>query len=152
MSDEAGTVRLARRFASAARPGELLILEGDLGAGKTCFVRGLARALGVPEEYPVASPTFALVHDYPDANPPLLHADLYRLGSPDELVELGLFEAVEGGAFACIEWGERFAADLGAIALLRIGTPDPVGAPQSRTFRLEPLAPGAHRYVAALAE
>lgn len=117
LPDEAATARLGQILCDVLEPGELLVLEGDLGAGKTFLVRAMARALGVPEEVPVTSPTFALVHDYPDADPPLVHADLYRLGDPDELFELGLLEQIGGGAIVVVEWGERFEAILGAPAL-----------------------------------
>ncbi|HJK92294.1 MAG TPA: tRNA (adenosine(37)-N6)-threonylcarbamoyltransferase complex ATPase subunit type 1 TsaE, partial [Polyangiaceae bacterium LLY-WYZ-15_(1-7)] len=109
VADEAGTIALARRTAAALRPGDLLLLEGDLGAGKTFFVRALARALGVPEDEPVQSPTFALVHHYPDATPPLVHADVYRLPDPGELVYTDLPEALqEGEAIVVVEWGTAF--------------------------------------------
>src|SRR5687767_12206225 len=83
--------RLGELLASAARPGDLLVLEGDLGAGKTFLVRSIARALGVPSRKPVTSPTFTLVHEHA-ARIPIVHADLYRLADGDELVELGLSE------------------------------------------------------------
>jgi tRNA threonylcarbamoyladenosine biosynthesis protein TsaE len=110
------TRRLAALLGAALTPGDLVVLEGDLGAGKTFLVRGIARALGVPSKVRVTSPTFALVHEHA-ARLPLLHADLYRLGSPDELVELGLSERIGRDAVVLVEWGDRFATALGSEGL-----------------------------------
>ncbi|MBX3246150.1 MAG: tRNA (adenosine(37)-N6)-threonylcarbamoyltransferase complex ATPase subunit type 1 TsaE [Myxococcales bacterium] len=133
--DEAATIRLARALAAALQPGDLVLLEGGLGAGKTFFVGALARALGVPDEIPIQSPTFALVHEYPEASPPLVHADLYRLGDADELDYLDLGDALRSGAaIVCVEWGERFVDALGAPALTLRLTPT---GPTSRALDLE---------------
>lgn len=110
------TRRLAALLGAALTPGDLVVLEGDLGAGKTFLVRGICRALGVPSSVRVTSPTFALVHEH-SARWPLLHADLYRLGSPDELVELGLGERIGRDAVVLVEWGDRFATELGGEGL-----------------------------------
>lgn len=106
--DEEGTREAGRRLASLLSPGDLVLLEGDLGSGKTVFVRGLAGGVGAdPGE--VASPTFALVHEYGPAAEParLAHADLYRLedeASRRTLAELGLEELRAQGAVLAIEW------------------------------------------------
>ncbi len=128
VADEAGTREVARALAARLRDGETVLLEGDLGAGKTAFAREVAHGLGVPEEEPVASPTFALVHEY--AIPPgpggrgerlLLHADLYRLSHPDEILELGLEGVIGVSAVALVEWGERFADAIpGVVATVRL--------------------------------
>ncbi len=97
---------LARRLASVLRSGDVVFLEGPLGAGKTFFVRAACRALGVPERLPVQSPTFALVHVH-DGRLPIVHADLYRLTGADELDELGLTEQL-ADAVGFVEWGLRF--------------------------------------------
>ncbi len=97
-ADFAGTV-LAR-----LAPGAVLALHGDLGSGKTCFVRGLAAALHLA--VPVTSPTFTLIHEYP-SYPPLYHMDLYRLSGPDALDALGLDDYLEGGGITVIEWADR---------------------------------------------
>jgi tRNA threonylcarbamoyladenosine biosynthesis protein TsaE len=110
------TRRLASALGGALLPGDLLVLEGDLGAGKTFLVRGIARALGVPSKKPITSPTFALVHEH-TARIPIVHADLYRLGESDEIVELGLVDRIGTEAVVLIEWGERFAEELGGQGL-----------------------------------
>lgn len=117
--DEGATVRVAEALAAELRGGEVILLEGGLGAGKTFFVRALARALGLPEAVPVTSPTFALVHEYPETEPPLLHADLYRLGDGGELLELDLAERLGAPPWVvAIEWGAAFEEALGAVDLL----------------------------------
>lgn len=111
----AETEAAAARLAAHLRPGDLLLLVGPLGAGKTTFVRGLARGLGVAGD--VMSPTFQLVRLYPGPLP-LAHADLYRLGSSAELGDLGLDDLLDAGVVA-IEWGDRLAAAEG-VASVRI--------------------------------
>lgn len=106
------TRRLGAAIAASLTPGDLVLLEGELGAGKTFLVRAIARGLGVPSSVPVTSPTFTLVHEHA-ARVPLLHADLYRLGDADELVELGITERIGRDAVLLVEWGDRFADALG---------------------------------------
>jgi tRNA threonylcarbamoyladenosine biosynthesis protein TsaE len=110
------TLKLARRVANLLAPGDLVVLEGPLGAGKTFFVRGLARALGLPAEVRVTSPTFALVQDF-DVRPRLVHADLYRLDRPDQVRDLGLDDERRQGAVLVVEWGHSFSEALGGDAL-----------------------------------
>ncbi|MFM2417172.1 MAG: hypothetical protein RL385_1895 [Pseudomonadota bacterium] len=110
------TRQLGLTLSRIVEPGDLLILEGDLGAGKTFLVRAIARGLGIPESTPIQSPTFALVHEHTAGRIPLVHADLYRLGAIDELVELGLAERLED-AVVIVEWGDRFAAALGGCGV-----------------------------------
>jgi tRNA threonylcarbamoyladenosine biosynthesis protein TsaE len=97
---------LGERLGRALRAGDVVALVGPLGAGKTTFVQGLARGLGVAPERHVASPTFALVNEHP-GRVPLVHADLYRIASRAELPELGLDDAFDRAAVA-IEWLDRF--------------------------------------------
>jgi len=105
-SGEAETAAAGAGLAPVLRTGDVVLLSGELGAGKTAFVRGLARALGVPEE-DVTSPTFTLVQEYRAPHVVLFHVDLYRL-SPREVEDLGLDEMMEEGILA-IEWPERWA-------------------------------------------
>ncbi|MGC4020336.1 MAG: tRNA (adenosine(37)-N6)-threonylcarbamoyltransferase complex ATPase subunit type 1 TsaE [Muricomes sp.] len=117
IEEEADTLALSARIAAACEGGELLILEGELGAGKTFFAGGFCRALGHDPEEPVVSPTFGLVIAY-DTVPPIEHADLYRLTRGEEVRELGLVERRDAGAILLVEWGERFRRELGDDALL----------------------------------
>ncbi|MFT3773835.1 MAG: tRNA (adenosine(37)-N6)-threonylcarbamoyltransferase complex ATPase subunit type 1 TsaE [Minicystis sp.] len=111
------TIHLAERLAPALQPGDLVVLEGDLGAGKTFFSRALCRALGVPPSIPVTSPTFTIVHEY-DGRLPIRHADLYRLHGPEELAPLGLREQRAEGALLLVEWGTPYVDALGGDALV----------------------------------
>lgn len=102
---EAAMERLGQALASFLRPGDCLALFGELGAGKTCLVRGLAKGLGLDERL-VSSPSFTLINEYP-GEVPLFHIDAYRLDSPEELEELGLEEYWDGPGVTVIEWAER---------------------------------------------
>ena len=111
---EEETRKVATALADRLAPGSVILLHGDLGAGKTAFVRGLAEGLGLSDD-PVSSPTFTLVHEYTGGRVPLYHADLYRLPDGARLDDLGLDEVAEDGVLA-IEWPERLARDVpGAI-------------------------------------
>ncbi len=111
------TKHLARSLARAVLPGDALILTGGLGAGKTFLVRALCRALGLSEQVRVVSPTFTLVREL-DTRPPIAHADLYRLATPEEAFQLGLLELRERGYVLLVEWGERCPEALGADRLV----------------------------------
>lgn len=100
------TFELGKEFASATQAGDVVVLCGDLGAGKTQFVKGLAAGLGVKTE--VTSPTFTLVHEYPGTELTLFHIDLYRLEEPQEAVNIGLEEYVDSKGITAIEWGDKF--------------------------------------------
>lgn len=114
LPDLAATARLAAALARLARPGDVIALEGPLGAGKTTFARAFIDALGGREEVP--SPTFTLVQLYELAPAPVWHFDLYRIVKPEEVYELGLEEALAEG-ICLIEWPERLGALLPAERL-----------------------------------
>lgn len=96
--------------ALSGRPA-VISLEGPLGAGKTCFVKGLAEGLGC-DATGVSSPTFSLIHEYPGGRHPLVHMDFYRLESPAELESLGIDDLLADAHIAAIEWGDRFLDHL----------------------------------------
>src|SRR5712671_7280058 len=102
---EEETAAVGRELAATLSAGDVLLLYGDLGAGKTAFVRGLAEGLGVSRDQ-VSSPTFTLIQEYRGGRLPLFHVDLYRIDDPREIDDLGLDEIAEGGVMA-IEWAER---------------------------------------------
>lgn len=102
---EAETLGLAEKLLAVFRPGDVLVLSGELGAGKTVFVRGLARGLGL-DENKVSSPSFTMVNEYAGEKP-LYHFDLYRLIDSDELVEIGWDDYLSRGALIAVEWGEK---------------------------------------------
>ncbi len=136
----AATKELAGRAARLCRAGDVVLLVGDLGAGKTVFAQGFAAALGVAG--PVTSPTFALVRHYrcaaDGAVTSLIHADVYRTGSLDEVVDLALAELVEEDAVVLVEWGDLAAPALGESALeVALAAPDAAATPQRRTVRVD---------------
>lgn len=121
-ASEEETQAVAREFAATLKPGDVVLLSGDLGAGKTIFVRGLAEGLGAnPDD--VSSPTFTLVHEYRGRGLTLYHADLYRLESA-ATDDLGLEQiGVKDGVLA-IEWPDRLTHDLPGARLIRFEVVD----------------------------
>ena len=111
LPDEAATILLAHRIAGFVGAGDLVTLSGDLGAGKTTLARALIRELVGESELEVPSPTFTLMQVYDGQRFTIVHADLYRIKSPDELIELGWDEAAEG-ALLLVEWAERAGNQL----------------------------------------
>ena len=107
---ERETAALGRELAATLSAGDVVLLVGNLGAGKTAFVRGLAEGLGVHRDE-VSSPTFTLVQEYRGGRLPLFHVDLYRLDDPREIDDLGLDEIAEDGVLA-IEWAEKLPSQL----------------------------------------
>ncbi|HJS40298.1 MAG TPA: tRNA (adenosine(37)-N6)-threonylcarbamoyltransferase complex ATPase subunit type 1 TsaE [Sphingomicrobium sp.] len=103
LADEAETRAAGARLAGLLRPGDVVTMTGDLGAGKTTLVRAILEALGHEGEVP--SPTFAIVQPYEELDPPVWHADLYRVDDPSELAELGLDSL--GHSVLLVEWPER---------------------------------------------
>lgn len=119
---EAETEAVGRALASAVLPDGVLLLSGDLGAGKTVLVRGVAGVLGI-DGAEIQSPTFTLMRSHQGTNGSLLHVDLYRL-EPEEVPELGLEEALYGPGVKVVEWAERLPFEVvGAVeVVLRRGT------------------------------
>jgi len=112
---EAGTLAMGERVAEMLLPApKLIVLRGDLGAGKTTLVKGVAVALGAAEVEDVTSPTFTLVHEYVGRKVRLYHLDLYRLETERELLTIGLEEIAEQpDALVLVEWGEKFPSIVG---------------------------------------
>ena len=118
------THAIAGVIAGLVRPRDIIVLAGDMGAGKTAFTVGFTRALGVSEEDQVSSPTFTLVHSYNSGRIPVLHADLYRLNSMAEVADLGLREQVDLGAIALVEWGDVAADVIGDSLTIELSHDD----------------------------
>ena len=106
----AETEALGQRLAERLQPGDVIAYTGDLGAGKTAFTRGLARGLGITER--ITSPTFTIVNEYQGGRLPLFHCDLYRLGSSEELYEIGWEDYLARGGVCAVEWSEIVADAL----------------------------------------
>ena len=139
------TERLGERLGAAARPGDVFALWGELGAGKTVFVRGLARGLGVSG--PVSSPTFVLVNEY-DGAVPLYHVDFYRL-DPTQVGSVGWEEYLDLGGVVAIEWPDRAVASLPSDRLdVRLEHV----AGSKRAIRLEPRGKRAERLLGVVAD
>ena len=110
------TEAVGRKLAAQLQPGDVLAYYGDLGAGKTAFTRGLAAGLGVTE--PVTSPTYTIVNEYLSGRPPLFHFDMYRLGSADELFDIGWEDYLARGGICAVEWSENVEEALtGALRI-----------------------------------
>ena len=101
----AETEQLGAALAGKLLPGDVIAYEGDLGAGKTAFTRGLARGLGILE--PVPSPTYTIVNEYPEGRLPLFHFDMYRIGDSDELFDLGWEGYLSRNGVCAVEWSEN---------------------------------------------
>ena len=119
------------------RPRDVVVLTGELGAGKTTFVQGVAAGLGATEH--VASPTFTLVREYVSGRVPLAHVDLYRLDREQDVIDLALDELEDGERVLLVEWGDP-VAELLADDRLRVEFVgiDPTGADETRRITLEP--------------
>ena len=102
---EAETEALGARLGKVILPGTVIAYTGDLGAGKTAFTRGLAKGLGVTER--VTSPTFTIVNEYEGGRLPLFHFDMYRLGSSDELFDIGWEDYLGRNGVCAVEWSEN---------------------------------------------
>ena len=113
------TRAIAAALASVVRAGDVVVLAGEMGAGKTAFAQGFGAALGVAE--PMTSPTFTLVHSYSTASKVMLHhADIYRLSTHHEVADLALGELLEYDGIVLVEWGDVVAASFGDHLLVRL--------------------------------
>ena len=112
------TERVGAALGAALQPGSILAYEGDLGAGKTAFTRGLARGLGATEQ--VTSPTYTIVNEYLSGRVPLFHFDMYRLHSADDLWDIGWEDYLERGGICAVEWSENVREALEAPVIVRI--------------------------------
>ena len=114
----AETEALGERLATRLTGGEVIAYTGDLGAGKTAFTRGLARGLGITDR--VTSPTFTIVNEYEGGRLPLFHFDMYRLGSSDELYDIGWEDYLARGGVCAVEWSEIVSDALEENELIRV--------------------------------
>jgi tRNA threonylcarbamoyladenosine biosynthesis protein TsaE len=117
-SSETGTRAIAAALAPTLAPGAVVLLSGDLGAGKTAFVRGLAEGLGLDPDV-VTSPTFTLVHEYRGGRLPLIHVDLYRLDRAD-LDDIGLDQDLAATGVTAVEWAERLSRAIPNAVVVKI--------------------------------
>jgi tRNA threonylcarbamoyladenosine biosynthesis protein TsaE len=149
------THAIAAAVAGFARSGDLIVLAGDMGAGKTAFAQGFGASLGVAE--PITSPTFTLVHSYECGKLTLHHADLYRLDRTTEVADLALAELAEFDGIVLVEWGDVAGAALGEHLEVRLDFDsdpdlDPESDPESgdeglRTLEITPVGSSwAHRW------
>lgn len=147
LDDPEATRRFAARMAGCLAPGDTLLLEGDIGAGKTHFARSLIQSIQ-PEPEDVPSPTFTLIQTYDTTRGEVMHADLHRLSGADEIGELGLFDAF-GARICLVEWPDRLGTAAPETALTLRFEPGPgpdmrrvttFGDPAIWAVRLEGLA------------
>jgi tRNA threonylcarbamoyladenosine biosynthesis protein TsaE len=132
------TRELGAALATLARPGDVVVLAGDLGAGKTAFVQGFGRGLGVTER--VTSPTFTIVHVYESGRLPVHHLDVYRLDQLSEALDLGLAEMLDDGGVVLVEWGDAITPVLPHDLIevrITFGPGD-----DDRLLALRPVGPG----------
>ncbi len=116
------THAVAAALARLSRSGDVILLSGEMGTGKTAFAQGFGRALGVRE--PITSPTFTLVHSYETGGPTLHHADLYRLDQLSEVAELALGELAEFDGIVLVEWGDVAESTFGEHLVVRLELDD----------------------------
>jgi tRNA threonylcarbamoyladenosine biosynthesis protein TsaE len=117
LSTRSDTLAFGRRLSRVLEAGDLVVLCGPLGSGKTFLTRAICRALGLPPSVRVPSPTFTLVHEHP-TDPPVSHADLYRLETPAQVHALGLDAQRDDGRVLIVEWGAPYVELLGGDALV----------------------------------
>ena len=102
---EKDTFDLGKKLGTDAKPGQIVCIDGDLGVGKTVFTKGFAEGLGVKDD--VVSPTFTIIQEYTDGRLPMYHFDVYRIGHPDEMYDIGYEEYFYGDGVCLIEWSSR---------------------------------------------
>jgi len=144
---EQETIACGRLLADAVRPGDVVELCGQLGAGKTRFTKGLAAGLGIADE--ITSPTFNLVYEYHDGRIPLYHFDLYRLDTASQLDDIAYWELLEADGVSVLEWGDRFPDSMPADYLQLTFTVDDDGA---RAIKVGSRGPRGEALAAALLE
>lgn len=146
------TIALGERLGKELRAGDVLVLTGDLGAGKTQLTKGIAAGMGVADD--VTSPTFNILMVYEGEQMPLYHFDLYRLDDPDQLEDIGFYDALEGDGPCVIEWGEQFSDEIGPerldVFLTRLDDQAGVGEEPSREVRLVAHGARAEELAASL--
>lgn len=145
VENEAATHQLARLLGGIVGRGAVLVLEGDLGAGKTTFVKGLAEGLGI-DPGDVSSPTFTLIHEY-EGDRPLYHFDAYRLEHPLEFAELGADDYLLGDGVTAVEWGDRVRDELPENRLEIVMTAATNGGASARRIEFRPLGEEAAAWV-----
>ena len=142
------TMQVGAKLGQLVQPGDLILLDGDLGAGKTTFTKGLAKCLGIPNN--VKSPTFTLIREYHQGRLPLYHMDVYRLedgGAED----LGLDEYFDGDGVSVVEWSQ-FIADLLPATYLRIAISRSATADDQRLITFKPVGQHYQQLVDQLKE
>ncbi|WP_028263780.1 tRNA (adenosine(37)-N6)-threonylcarbamoyltransferase complex ATPase subunit type 1 TsaE [Atopobium fossor] len=147
------TIALGAQLGRLLQAGDVLVLTGDLGAGKTQLTKGIARGMGVADD--VTSPTFTIQMIYQGTDLPLYHFDLYRLSDPEQLGDAGVWDALEGDGPCIIEWGEQFSKELGDerldVFLTRLDEQARDGQEPARHIRFEPKGERACSIVEQLA-
>jgi tRNA threonylcarbamoyladenosine biosynthesis protein TsaE len=141
------TLDLGRRIGRAAKPGNVLALVGDLGAGKTVLAKGVAEGLGAASAREVVSPTFVLCREYLDGRLPLYHFDAYRLRGAADLEGIGASEIFGGEGLSLVEWADRAPQ---ALPLDRLEARLEVTGPESRRLTFEARGPQAARLLASI--
>ena len=146
------TIALGRVLGTCLSEGDVLVLTGDLGAGKTQLTKGIAQGLGISDD--VTSPTFTIQMVYEGDELPLYHFDLYRLDDPDQLDDTGLFDVLGADGPCVIEWGEQFVEQLGDerldVYLTRLDAEAEAGEEPAREVRFVPHGTRAQQIASVL--
>ena len=146
------TIALGKRLGALLKAGDVLVLTGDLGAGKTQLTKGIAAGMGVADD--VTSPTFTIQMVYEGDELPLYHFDLYRLDDPEQLDDTGLFDVLGADGPCVIEWGEQFADQLGEdrldVYLTRLDEEAQVGEEPAREVSMVAHGARAQHIVSSL--